>query len=52
MNTLAVATGIVSAEFASHRVLTEVGTCSCLQCGNRNYAAEAKYCSECGAALP
>lgn len=50
--TLAVPTGIVSAEFASHRVLTEFGTRTCPQCGNRNHPAEAKFCSECGALLP
>lgn len=50
--TLAVPTGIVSAEFASQRVFSEINPRTCGRCGSIHHASEAKYCSDCGARLP
>ncbi|MBK7354477.1 ion transporter [Propionivibrio sp.] len=50
--TLAVPTGIVSAEFAARRMHTEVTTRTCHECLTEGHPAQAKFCSDCGALLP
>jgi len=50
--TLAVPTGIVSAEFATQRFLPDAFTRTCRTCSSSNHLPEAKYCGECGAPLP
>lgn len=50
--TLAVPTGIVSAEFAARRISPQITTRSCHECLSEGHSALAKYCSDCGAKLP
>lgn len=50
--TLAVPTGIVTAEFTARRVRLEPPGRSCEACGALGHAADAGYCMQCGAALP
>lgn len=50
--TLAVPTGIVSAEFASRRGLTKITTRTCHECLSEGHLQQAKYCQDCGARLP
>lgn len=50
--TLAVPTGIVSAEFTAQRLPREVTTRSCHACLSEGHAASARYCRDCGAPLP
>ena len=50
--TLAVPTGIVSAEFAARRGHHEVTTRTCHDCLSEGHAIGAKFCSDCGASLP
>jgi voltage-gated potassium channel len=49
---LAVPTGIVSAEFTAHRVRREPTTRSCHECLSEGHEVGAKFCRDCGAALP
>lgn len=53
--TLAVPTGIVSAEFAALRMgdrRREVDERGCAACRSQGHEPEARYCKDCGAALP
>ncbi|HEY2257438.1 MAG TPA: ion transporter, partial [Variovorax sp.] len=50
--TLAVPTGIVSAEFTARRLAPEPTTRTCHECLSEGHAASARYCSDCGAMLP
>jgi len=50
--TLAVPTGIVSAEFAVRRVHPEITTRTCHECLSEGHPALAKFCSAYGAKLP
>ena len=50
--TLAVPTGIVSAEFAARRMHPEVTTRTCHECLTEGHSAQATFCSDCGAKLP
>ncbi|MBI5255633.1 MAG: ion transporter [Burkholderiales bacterium] len=50
--TLAVPTGIVSAEFTAQRMGVEPTTRSCHACLSEGHAAGARYCRDCGAELP
>lgn len=50
--TLAVPTGIVSAEFATRRIHAEITTRTCHECLSEGHAPQAKFCSDCGARLP
>lgn len=50
--TLAVPTGIVTAEFTARRVRLEPPGRRCEACGALGHAADAGYCMQCGAALP
>jgi voltage-gated potassium channel len=50
--TLAVPTGIVSAEFAARRIHPEVTTRTCHDCLSEGHPVGAKFCSDCGAGLP
>ena len=50
--TLAVPTGIVSAEFAARRIHPEVTTRTCHNCLSEGHTVGAKFCSDCGASLP
>lgn len=50
--TLAVPTGIVSAEFAARRGLPKVTTRTCHECLSEGHLPQAKYCQDCGARLP
>ncbi|MCB2107845.1 MAG: ion transporter [Rhodobacteraceae bacterium] len=50
--TLAVPTGIVSAEFTAHRLAGEPTTRTCHKCLSEGHLATAKYCRDCGAPLP
>ena len=50
--TLAVPTGIVSAEFAARRAHPEITTRTCHECLSEGHPAAAKFCSDCGAKLP
>ena len=49
--TLAVPTGIVSAEFSARRVHQESSSITCSACGSEAHAPRAKFCSDCGAEL-
>ncbi len=49
--TLAVPTGIVSAEFAARRLSEESGSRCCSRCGSTSHGNRAKYCQDCGAQL-
>ena len=50
--TLAVPTGIVSAELTQQRLLREPTTRTCHECLSEGHAPDAKFCSDCGAELP
>jgi voltage-gated potassium channel len=50
--TLAVPTGIVSAELVAHGTRREPTTRSCHQCLSEGHAPSAKFCRDCGAPLP
>jgi voltage-gated potassium channel len=51
--TLAVPTGIVSAEFTARRLHRgEATTRTCHECLSEGHAPSARYCHDCGAALP
>ena len=50
--TLAVPTGIVSAEFAARRLHPEVTTRTCHDCLSEGHLPDAKFCRDCGARLP
>ena len=50
---LAVPTGIVTAEMTTQRLTRSVGTKRrCDQCGSEGHDANARFCKDCGAALP
>ncbi|MCY7388086.1 MAG: ion transporter [Burkholderiales bacterium] len=50
--TLAVPTGIVSAEFTMQRLGDVPTTRTCHECLSEGHLAQAKYCRDCGASLP
>lgn len=50
--TLAVPTGIVSAEFTAMRVQRELTTRTCHEWLSEGHAPSARFCRDCGAALP
>ena len=50
--TLAVPTGIVSAEFTALRVAERPTTRTCHACLSEGHRASDRYCSDCGAPLP
>ncbi len=50
--TLAVPTGIVSAEFTAQKVLREPTTRTCHECLSEGHSPNAKFCRDCGAELP
>jgi len=50
--TLAVPTGIVSAEFTAQRVLGEPTTRTCHECLSEGHLPSAQFCRDCGARLP
>ena len=50
--TLAVPTGIVSAEFSARRVYQEGMSRSCAVCGSTDHSPRAAFCGDCGTALP
>jgi voltage-gated potassium channel len=49
--TLAVPTGIVSAEFAARRKVPEITTRTCPACLSEGHPPQARYCLDCGAPL-
>lgn len=49
--TLAVPTGIVSSEFSAQRARGAAGLKACAQCGTGGHAVQARFCSDCGAAM-
>jgi len=50
--TLAVPTGIVSAEFTAQRILREPTTRTCHECLSEGHLPNARFCRDCGAELP
>jgi voltage-gated potassium channel len=50
--TLAVPTGIVSAEFTARKLHREPTTRTCHECLSEGHASSARFCRDCGAALP
>jgi len=50
--TLAVPTGIVSAEFTAQRVRREPTTRTCHECLTEGHSPSARFCRDCGAPLP
>jgi voltage-gated potassium channel len=50
--TLAVPTGIVSAELVTHQTLREPTTRTCHECLSEGHLPSAKFCRDCGAPLP
>jgi voltage-gated potassium channel len=50
--TLAVPTGIVSAELVAHGTLREPTTRTCHECLSEGHLPSAKFCRDCGAKLP
>jgi voltage-gated potassium channel len=50
--TLAVPTGIVSAEFTARRLNREPTTRTCHECLSEGHSSSARFCRDCGAALP
>ena len=50
--TLAVPTGIVSAEFSARRVRHEPTTRTCHECLSEGHLPSARFCRDCGAVLP
>jgi voltage-gated potassium channel len=49
---LAVPTGIVTAEMTSQRLLRRVPPRRCTECRSAGHEADARFCKDCGAALP
>jgi voltage-gated potassium channel len=50
--TLAVPTGIVTAEFTAQRIVREPTTRTCHECLSEGHLPSAKFCRDCGAPLP
>ncbi len=50
--TLAVPTGIVSAELVSHKTQREPTTRTCHACLSEGHSPTANFCRDCGAKLP
>ena len=50
--TLAVPTGIVSAEFTAQRIARDVTTRTCHECLSEGHLPSARFCRDCGARLP
>jgi voltage-gated potassium channel len=50
--TLAVPTGIVSAEFTARRLVREPTTRTCHECLSEGHLPSARFCRDCGAELP
>jgi voltage-gated potassium channel len=50
--TLAVPTGIVSAEFSARRMHLEVTTRTCHECLSEGHLTQSQFCRDCGAKLP
>jgi voltage-gated potassium channel len=50
--TLAVPTGIVSAEFTAQRLGGEPTTRTCHHCLSEGHLSTARFCRDCGATLP
>lgn len=50
--TLAVPTGIVSAEFTAQKIVTPTTTRTCHECLSEGHLPSAKFCRDCGARLP
>jgi voltage-gated potassium channel len=50
--TLAVPTGIVSAEFTARKIAREPTTRTCHECLSEGHSPEARFCRDCGAELP
>jgi voltage-gated potassium channel len=50
--TLAVPTGIVSAEFTARKLQQAPTTRTCHECLSEGHAPAARFCRDCGAALP
>ncbi len=50
--TLAVPTGIVSAELVAHKAQREPTTRTCHECLSEGHAPSARFCRDCGAPLP
>jgi voltage-gated potassium channel len=50
--TLAVPTGIVSAEYVAHSTRREPTTRTCRECRSEGHPENATYCRDCGAKLP
>lgn len=50
--TLAVPTGIVSAELAAQRMPAEITTRTCQECLSEGHLPQAQFCRDCGAKLP
>ena len=50
--TLAVPTGIVSAEFTTQKLSREPTTRTCHECLSEGHSPEARFCRDCGAELP
>jgi voltage-gated potassium channel len=50
--TLAVPTGIVSAEFSARRMHLEVTTRTCHECLSEGHLTQSQYCRDCGAKVP
>ncbi|MBK8766508.1 MAG: ion transporter [Burkholderiaceae bacterium] len=50
--TLAVPTGIVSAEFTAQKAPRETTTRVCHECLSEGHSADARFCRDCGAELP
>jgi voltage-gated potassium channel len=49
---LAVPTGIVTVEIAAHRRSLQLATRTCAHCRSEGHEADARFCKDCGAALP
>ena len=50
--TLAVPTGIVTAEMTARRVMVSSGAPACESCGAVGHATQARFCMQCGVPLP
>ena len=50
--TLAVPTGIVTAEMTARRVMVSSGGPACASCGAEGHAPQARFCMQCGMPLP
>ncbi len=51
-STLAVPTGIVSAEFTAQKMPREPTTRTCHECLTEGHSPSARFCRDCGAELP